>query len=78
MADEGVTVDVTRLDISPNPAPLGAELNLEVRNTHGWLGRRRRACCCCCCCFFTLGVGEKGEGNAALMIYMMVTKAPRH
>ena len=24
-------VDVTRLDISPNPAPMAAELNLEVR-----------------------------------------------
>lgn len=26
-----VGVDVTRLDISPNPAPMAAELNLEVR-----------------------------------------------
>ena len=25
-----VAVDVTRIDISPNPAPLGAELSLEV------------------------------------------------
>lgn len=29
--DEGIKVDVTRIDISPNPAPLGAELSLEVR-----------------------------------------------
>ena len=26
-----VTVDVTRLDATPNPAPLDAELNLEAR-----------------------------------------------
>mmetsp|Transcript_25624 Transcript_25624/g.40950 ORF Transcript_25624/g.40950 Transcript_25624/m.40950 type:complete len:107 (-) Transcript_25624:1805-2125(-) len=30
MADEGITVDVTRIDISPNPAALGSELNLEI------------------------------------------------
>jgi hypothetical protein len=41
MADEEVTVDVTRIDISPNPAPLGAELSLEVRERQR--DRERRA-----------------------------------
>ena len=31
MAEDGVTVGVTKIDIFPNPAPMGAELNLEVR-----------------------------------------------
>mmetsp|Transcript_3218 Transcript_3218/g.7467 ORF Transcript_3218/g.7467 Transcript_3218/m.7467 type:complete len:136 (+) Transcript_3218:322-729(+) len=33
MAEDGATVDVTKIEISPNPAPIGAELNMEIEFT---------------------------------------------